>query len=465
MKLFIDFGSTFTKVVAIDISNEEIVGRVQVPSTVDTDVTIGLQNAINNLKKETGIKDLMEKEALACSSAAGGLRMTCIGLVPSLTCEAAARAALGAGAKLVSHHSYKMTSHEIREMEKLSPDMVLLVGGTDGGDEETILHNARLLAKSKLSMPVVFAGNKVVRDEVVSILQSYGKYVECTENVMPEINVLQVESCREAIRKIFMENIIKAKGIDKVKAIIKNVIMPTPAAVLSGAKLLAEGWEDEKGLGELMVLDPGGATIDVHSISYGRPTKSGVVIKGLPEPFAKRTVEADLGVRYNATRLLETVGKEKLMNDLPIPVPGDRIVNIINSFHMNIGRLANTEEEISVETSMSRAAVEIAVERHVGHLEIMHFADGDILLQRGKDLTQLETVIGSGGPIVFSPNQDFVMQGVFFNSKNPLVLKPKNPTCYIDEKYIMYAVGLLAIDSPKAALRIMKQYLKRMGNS
>lgn len=465
IKIFIDLGSTFTKVVAIDLSNEEIVGRVQVPSTVDTDVTIGLQRAIDRLKSESGIKDLMEKEALACSSAAGGLRMTCIGLVPSLTCEAAARAALGAGAKLVSHHSYKLSSREMGQIEELSPDMILLVGGTDGGDEETILHNAKLLAKSNLSKPIVVAGNKTARDEVVSALTSSGKYVECTENVMPEINVLQVEPCREAIRQIFMDNIIKAKGIDKAKKIIKNVIMPTPAAVLNGAKLLAEGWEDEKGLGELMVLDIGGATIDVHSISHGRPTKSGVVFKGLPEPFAKRTVEADLGVRYNATRLLELIGKTRLIEGLPTPVPEDQMLNIIDSFHMNIGRLAETEEELSVETSMSQAAVKIAVERHVGHLEVMHFADGDALLQKGKDLTELTKVVGSGGPIIFSPNKHAILQGVLFNSGNPLSLKPKNPTFYIDEKYIMYAAGLLANDSPKTALRIMKRHLREIRGS
>jgi uncharacterized protein (TIGR01319 family) len=99
IRLLIDFGSTFTKVVAIDLAKEEIIGRVQTPSTVDTDVTIGLRKAIDEMRAATGINDLAEKEALACSSAAGGLRMVSIGLVPSLTVEAATRAALGAGSR------------------------------------------------------------------------------------------------------------------------------------------------------------------------------------------------------------------------------------------------------------------------------------------------------------------------------------------------------------------------------
>ena len=464
IRLLIDFGSTFTKVVAIDISSDTIVGRVQEPSTVDTDVTIGLQRAIDRLKEDTGIKDLHDREALACSSAAGGLRMVCIGLVPSLTCEAAIRAALGAGAKVTGHYCYKMAPDELQALEQSSPDMILLAGGTDGGDENTILHNARVLAGSKLKVPMVVAGNKVVKSEVVSILESAGKYVKSTENVMPEIDVVKVDECREIIREIFMARITKAKGVDKAMKIIKNVLMPTPAAVLRAARLLAEGYEDEKGMGECMVVDIGGATSDVHSIARGHPTQAGVITKGLAEPFVKRTVEGDLGVRYSATRLLELVGKEKLIANLPSPVSEDRVEELVNSFHMRIGRLAETDEELSVEAAMSRVAAEIAVERHVGHLEEMHLVDGRVFIQRGKDLSNLKTVIGSGGPIVFSQDPGFVLKGALFDNGNPWALKPRDTTFYVDERYIMYAAGILAEEMPGTALRIMKRYLKELGS-
>lgn len=159
------------------------------------------------------------------------------------------------------------------------------------------------------------------------------------------------------------------------------------------------------------------------------------------------------------------MGREKFIDDLPTPVDEDRMVSIIDSFHMNIGRLPETEEEISVETSMSRTAVEIAVERHVGHLGVMHFAHGDVIMQKGKDLTELNIVIGSGGPIIFSPNREVLFQGALFDRGNPLVLKPQGPTFFIDEKYILYAVGLLAADAPKKALRIMKRYLRQIVKS
>ena len=114
---------------------------------------------------------------------------------------------------------------------------------------------------------------------------------------------------------------------------------------------------------------------------------------------------------------------------------------------------------------MSRTAVEMAVERHVGYLDVMHFAHGDVIMQKGKDLTEIKTVIGSGGPIIFSPNRDMLFQGTLFDTANPLVLKPKSPTFCIDEKYLSYAVGLLAAEAPQKALRIMKRYLRQIGKS
>ena len=63
--------------------------------------------------------------------------------------------------------------------------MVLLTGGTDRGDSATILHNARLLANSSVSVPIIVAGNQAVRPQVREILQAAGKEVRLTGNVMP----------------------------------------------------------------------------------------------------------------------------------------------------------------------------------------------------------------------------------------------------------------------------------------
>jgi len=452
IRLLVDFGSTFTKAIAVDLTKVEVVAAARVPSTVETDITMGLEEALKIISAKTKISNLEKKEALACSSAAGGLRMVCCGFVPELTSKAANLAALGAGAKVVAGYSYKLTQQEVKEIEALAPDILLLAGGTDGGDEQVILHNARMLALTGRAVKnIIVAGNKTTHDEIKAIFRNKTKNIIYTRNVMPEIGTLDAAPCNREIRELFMKNIIRAKGIAKAKTIIKDVIMPTPSAVLEAAKLISGGWKNEGGFGELIVIDPGGATTDVHSIAQGNPVKSDIMMVGLPEPYEKRTVEGDLGLKYNLDRLLE-LAKEK---ETP---PG--FENIVKRFHE--GKLPATEAEIACHRLLSRLMVEVALERHAGKIEIIYGPAGEKLMQHGKDLTGIKSVIGTGGPIIFSGNPRHILEGVLFHEENPFILKPKNPAFYLDEPYILFAVGLLSQVEPDKALKLARKYLKQI---
>jgi uncharacterized protein (TIGR01319 family) len=453
IRLLIDFGSTFTKVVAVDLDKVEVMASARLPSTVETDITVGLEAALKEITTKTGISNLDKKKSLACSSAAGGLRMVCIGFVPELTSKAASLTALGAGAKVVGLYSFKLTSREIEEIEKIAPDILLLSGGTDGGDEAVIIHNANMFAKTDKKIDnIIVAGNKTTYDAIKKAFKDSGKHIIFTKNVMPEIGVLDTAPCNKEIREIFLNNIIKAKGIAKAQSIVGEVIMPTPAAVLEAATLLAEGCEGEAGYGELMVIDPGGATTDVHSIAQGIPTVSGIVmVNTLPEPYVKRTVEGNLGLKYNIDSLSELTRGKKLPQ---------HFAEICHSFHE--GRLPQNPEEVACHLLLSRVAVEVAVTQHVGRLEKVYGPTGEMLIQHGKDLTGVKTVIGTGGPVIFSANPREIMEGSLFQKDNPLVLKPRNPTLYLDAEYILYAIGLLAQAEPKKALLLAKKYLKQI---
>ena len=138
--LLIDFGSTYTKVTAVDTDNAELLGTASSYTTVQTDINNGLENAVRELAKITG--EIKFAERYAASSAAGGLRMLASGLVPELTSEAAKTASLGAGAKVLKTYSYELNEDDANEIRAISPDIFLLVGGTDGGNSACILHNA-----------------------------------------------------------------------------------------------------------------------------------------------------------------------------------------------------------------------------------------------------------------------------------------------------------------------------------
>jgi len=452
IRLLIDFGSTFTKVVAVDLNKIEVMATARVPSTVDTDITIGLEEALRKIAEKASISNLEKREALACSSAAGGLRMVCSGFVPELTSKAANLAALGAGAKVIGCYSYKLTRQEVQEIEAIAPDILLLSGGTDGGDEQVIIHNARMISRTGGAITnIVIAGNKTTHDELRAIFKDNNKNVLYTKNVMPEIGVLDVAPCNREIRELFMKRIIEAKGIARAKAIIKDVIMPTPSAVLEAARLIAGGCGDEAGFGELIVIDPGGATTDVHSIAKGIPSRPDIIMVGLPEPYEKRTVEGDLGLKYNLDRLMELLkDKEKPPN----------FNNVVKGFHE--GKLPESEEEFACHRLLSCLMVEVAMDRHAGKIEIIYSPTGEKLIQHGKDLTGVKSVIGTGGPIIFSQSPRRILEGVLFQEQNPFILKPKNPAFFLDEQYILYAVGLLSQVEPRKALALAKKYLKQI---
>ena len=291
--LLIDFGSTYTKLTAVDVEGEQILGTASAYTTVQTDINDGLALGRKRLEEKTG--PLEFAECYACSSAAGGLRMVTSGLVPDLTGEAARLASLGAGAKVVGLYSFQMTEDDIEEIHKLHPDIFLLVGGTDGGNSECILHNAKMLATLPPEFPVVVAGNRTAARQCQRILEGWEVYI--CPNVMPKFGVLQIEPTQKQIREIFLNRIIQAKGLSQAQSLLSDILMPTPSAVLLAMELLAKGCEGESGIGDLIGVDVGGATTDVYSMADGMPEQMNTVYKGLPEPFSKRTVEGDIGMR------------------------------------------------------------------------------------------------------------------------------------------------------------------------
>jgi uncharacterized protein (TIGR01319 family) len=398
------------------------------------------------------------------------LRIAVIGLVPGLTVEAANQAALGAGAKVVGSTAFKLTGNVIQTIKDLRPDIILLTGGTDGGDFGTIVHNARVLAQSSLSMPMVVAGNKAAAGEVCQLLKSGGKEVRVADNVMPRSGTLAVESAREEIRRLFMERITRAKGLDRIEEFVP-VVLPTPMAVLEGIQLGADGLttetgsEPEKGWGEMLVVDVGGATTDVHSIGHGRPAGENVIARGLAEPYAKRTVEGDLGIRFNAETILARVGLEKLAGRLRADFPDHSIGDA--DFRDYIEQISHYTESVPVagwhavaDAVLARAAVGLAVERHVGRRERIVAHEGEAWVHYGKDLRETPMVIGTGGVFVHNPFAGYILSQPALSDGAVQPLRPKNPKAFLDSSYLLYAVGLLARDYPGVGLRIFKSCIK-----
>jgi len=447
--LLIDFGSTYTKLRAVDVDGASILGAGQGPSTVGTDITIGMRAALADLERHIGPLPSFAYR-FACSSAAGGLRMVTVGLVRELTAEAARQAALGAGARLVGTFAYRLTAADVSRIEALAPDILLLAGGTDGGNSEVILHNAAALGGSRVACPIVLAGNRSAMDECRDRLA--GRDVIVTDNVMPEFNVLDIEPARAAIRDVFIGRIVHAKGIDRAQAMFDRVLMPTPAAVMEGARLLADGCDGLAGLGSLLVVDPGGATTDVHSVASGEPREAGVIPQGLPEPRVKRTVEGDLGMRHNIAAIAETAGVGNIATESGLTE--SRVLELIDELNTDVGRVPASPEEEALDRALARAAVRLAVKRHAGTVQTIYTVSGPAIVQRGKDLTDVHVVIGTGGALAHSPDPAAILETALADAADPFSLRPRAPRLLLDREYILFACGLLAEVEPRQALAL-----------
>lgn len=459
MALLLDFGSTFTKLTVVDVEAARLVARAMAPTTVH-DITVGLREGLARLA-EQGVRERDLRLRLACSSAAGGLRMVAIGLVPDLTAEAARRAALGAGARVVETLAYKLTEADAQRVRWLAPDIVLLAGGTDGGNREVLLANAERLAAAGLRAPVVVAGNREASDEAAAVLAASGVDVRVTANVMPELGVIQVEPAREAIRELFFEKIVEAKGLHVAQRYVEGVVMPTPAAVLAATRLLAEGVGGCGGFGEVAVVDIGGATTDVHSAAPGTPTASDVMMKGLPEPWAKRTVEGDLGVRVSAASLVESVGADVIAAKAGLAP--DAVREKAAALARRPEHLPQNERERALDKALAWAAAKTAMTRHVGTLEVRATPLGLKRFQVGKDLSALPVLIGTGGVIVHGGFAGDVLRGCLAGDEDagegPRPLLPRTPQLLVDAYYLLAAAGLLAERTPEAALELLKNHL------
>lgn len=455
--LFVDFGSTNTKVTLIDIAQEKILATAKAYTTVATDVMIGFREAYDKIKAQ--VPDFTVLKSLACSSAAGGLKIIAIGLVPELTSEAAKRAALGAGAKVIHTYSHKLNNDEADEIVHSNADIILLAGGTDGGDSQCIVHNAEQLKTHGIKVPVVVAGNKSAGDDIKAIFGSEVEYY-IVDNVMPKINKLNVENARETIRSIFMKNIVKARGMEHVAGKIDGLIMPTPAAVLKAAEVLCRGTDNEDGLGDLAVIDIGGATTDIHSASYGDPTRGGVFVYGLEEPFMKRTVEGDLGMRYSIHSVLEVAGMRLLRCYLKNSEKYD-VEAELQKRSDNTAFISENESDRNFDCAIAKLCADISMARHVGRLQqVYNGGDGAMWQQEGKDLGAIPYLIGTGGILVFNPAYAEIMSAALSREDEPLVLKPKAPKFLLDKAYILAAMGLLATENADMAVRMMKKYLQ-----
>ena len=373
--------------------------------------------------------------------------MTVHGLVYDMTAKAAKEAALGAGGIIHYITAGKLRRTDLAKIKEINPNLILIAGGVDYGERDTALDNAEKIRALGLKTPVIYAGNVENQGEMELIFdEESGQELYNVENVYPKIDDLNVEPCRKVIQEAFEKNITHAPGMEHVRDMVSGPIIPTPGAVMECTKLLYDC------LGDLVVLDVGGATTDVHSVATESDKIARIMIS--PEPKAKRTVEGDLGVFVNRMKVIESMGEEEFRKKCEkTGIDPDKTLESYVAIPKN-------DDERTLVEILTEEAVLKAMERHAGYIRYIYGPSGRSTVAEGKDLTQVKYIIGTGGALTRLPHRVEIMKEIAEHNETGMLLFPTDHAqILVDNDYIMASLGVLSKKYREAAIRLLEKSL------
>lgn len=468
-----DCGSTTTKAILIEKRGNEyrLIVRGEAPTTVEApveDVTRGVINASTEVQELAGrqiltddgehiLKPMKDGKGvdiyLSTSSAGGGLQMMVAGLVKQMTAESAQRAALGAGAIVMdalATNDGRKDHEKIARIRTLRPDMVLLAGGTDGGDKKKVVSLAEIIAaadpKPRLGedyqLPIIYAGNKDVREEIKEILEEKTA-LDITDNLRPTMERENLMPSRQKIQKLFLEHVMsQAPGYPRLMNMADEEIMPTPAAVGYIMQRIAK--QDNI---QVVGVDIGGATTDVFSIF---------------QDIFNRSVSANYGMSYSISNVFADAGLERILRWVPFTIDEKSLRNSIKNKMIRPTTIPHHLEALIIEQAAAREALTLSFEQHKslatglkGVQRERSIADAFSQVGGAQSLVNVMTLnmlIGSGGVLSHAPRrqQSAMMLMDAFLPEGVTILT-------VDSIFMMPQLGVLSKVHPEAATQVFEK--------
>ena len=467
-----DCGSTTTKAILIEKKDGAYrqTFRGEAPTTVEepaADVTIGVTNAVTEVAELAGRK-LIDKNGkiirpakdrdgcdiyISTSSAGGGLQMMVAGVVREMTAASAKRAALGAGAivmDVIASNDKRLPHEQIQRIRELRPDMILVSGGTDGGNTTKVVGMAEMIAPAKpqprfgseYRMPLIFAGNKNAAALIENVFDESVE-LKVVDNIRPVLERENLAPARDAIHDLFLEHVMAhAPGYNKLISWADAAIMPTPGAVGNILKTIAE----KQGINAVGV-DIGGATTDIFSVFDGT---------------FNRTVSANLGMSYSISNVCAEATMPNIMRWISFDMDEREIRNRVKNKMIRPTTIPQTLEALVFEQAVAREALRLAYNQHKEFATTLKGVQqqrtvGDTFSQETSGQTivdnmKLNLLVGSGGVLSHAPRmqQTAIMLVDAFQPEGITRLAK-------DSIFMMPHLGVLAQVHPTAAYEVFEK--------
>jgi uncharacterized protein (TIGR01319 family) len=468
-----DCGSTTTKAILI----QKVDGvyrqthRGEAPTTVEkpfADVTMGVINAVTEVAELAGrrlvgddgrlIRPVSGDEGcdiyISTSSAGGGLQMMVAGVVAEMTAASAKRAALGAGAivmDVIAANDKRKPHEQIQRIRDLRPDMMLLSGGTDGGNTTQVVQIAELIAPAKpqprfgaaYTLPLIYAGNKDAAPLVEKAFAEDNIDLSVVDNLRPMLERENLGPARDAIHDMFLEHVMAhAPGYDKLMSWTDAPIMPTPGAVGNILQRIAK----DQGI-NVVGVDIGGATTDVFSVF---------------DVTFNRTVSANLGMSYSISNVFAESGIANVLRWVHFEMDERELRNRVKNKMIRPTTIPQSREALIFEQAVAREALRLA---YIQHKEFATTLKGvqqqrtvgdtfsqEISGQTIVDNMKLDLLVASGGVLSHAPrmNQTAMLLIDAFEPEGVTRLAK-------DSIFMMPHLGVLAEVHPQAAVEVFER--------
>ncbi len=458
--LVADCGSTMTKVVLIEMveGTYRFVARAEAPSTADTpwdDVSLGVVRAIRAMERTIG-RPLLDKEGqlitpergdgrgvdrfLAVSSSAEPLRVVTVGLARDVSLASARRVVRSTYATIVDELSLerppggvaRTLDEQINAIWHGSPDVMLLVGGTDGGASKPLLSMVRDVVRVALYLmgedapPVIYAGNAELREAVASLL---GEAIplHVVDNVRPRADAEHIGPAAEELEVLFYEHkMTLIPGLDRLDAWSGAVVLPTARAADYTIRYCHEAWKSSK---PALGVDVGSASVTINVCHNGR---------------ASTTVRTDLGIGHRLEGLLDQVDIADVLRWLPFSIAPSRARDRLLNKTLYPGSIPQTRQDLLLEHAATREALRLALRDSLpGWSDVRSLPEGCI--------PPCSPIVAGGNVLTRVPSPGHAAL-ILVDALQPLGVS----TLYLDESNLMPTLGIVAALEPLATVQTIR---------
>jgi len=453
--LALDCGSTMTKAVLLDLAEGQyrFIARSQVPSTGGApwrDITVGIYHAVRQIEEITGRQMLDENgqlvmpergrgqgiDTLATTvSASPPLRVVMAGLSKDISVESARRAARITYCQLVEQIALdepkrRSDAQRLQAVQNARPEVILLVGGIDGGAAGPVIDMARLMALAvQLEVerpPIIYAGNAALRSKIASLL---GDQVElrAVDNVRPTLTDENLAPVQVELEQIFCQSVMpRLPGLNLLKRWSSGDVLP--AAQGFGHVIRYLDRLNNRPRYGVLGIDVGGMTTTVAAARDGR---------------FSLTVLTELGIGASVSELLRRIPVEQVTRWLSQEVSPDQVRHFVMNKELRPWTVAQTETDLLIEQAVAREVISLALAEARGGWPFWE--------RRGSPV--LNEIVGSGSVLCQAPTPGHAAL-MLLDTVQPAF---RTLRLVLDKTGALPALGALATVQPTAAAQMLEQ--------